>query len=881
MKIIEELLNWANTLPDWQSDAVRRIWLKNDLTGKDEDELYSFLKSHVGLDGETKDESSKPTRFSKSHIGSATIHGQHITLLSLQDLEQVNAIPSSEKLLFGDKGITVIYGDNSAGKSGYSRVLKKSCRARGTEERIYPNIYEESKGANPAKATFTVKIDDNPAQPIQWEDGKTAPECLANIAVFDRKTARVYVDEANAVSYIPYGLDVFTKMASLCRSLRLRIQAALDALPPIPQVVADLVGPDKAIKSLSIKTTAEELDKLTPFNKADEIRLSELTKTVADYKANDPTKKAQALRREKGRIDGLRKELYAIANALSSKAVSAFKKVSSSAVAANKAAEIASKRAFSQEPLHGTGSDSWRLMFESAKRFSEEQAYPGEKFPVTDEKSLCVLCQQPLDTDAKDRMNRFWKFIEDDTARIAKERTKSLNTTIATLKNLNLDLFDRNPQLYEEMEERSKTTATTIKSWLVSLESRKQRILDAINTDAWASVGPFSQYPASELSKLSKKCEAVAIKSEALAKPEAQKKAEAEISTLTYRQSVQDNKKTFLLWVGKLQTEAKLREALRCVDTTQITKKGSALMEKALTQELEGALNREFESLGVDHLKMKFQRSGSIGSTYHQLQLQSNQEGKMNLSAILSEGEHSVVAIASFFAELSTSAHKCGIVFDDPVSSLDHYWRTRVAGRLVSEGSQRQVIVFTHDIVFLLELERQANENGIPITMRTVYRVDRNSGLCDPELPWNAMTTKSRIGYLRKCHQEIECLHRKKDNQRYQSEYPRFFGLLRETWERAIEEVLLNKAIERFKQGIETQRLQAVTIEDQDYVEIYKGMANCSKWLPGHDQAAAVGTTIPSPDYMNQELQNLEAFRSRVEGRLKQIQKQRSQKNKS
>jgi wobble nucleotide-excising tRNase len=63
-----------------------------------------------------------------------------------------------------------------------------------------------------------------------------------------------------------------------------------------------------------------------------------------------------------------------------------------------------------------------------------------------------------------------------------------------------------------------------------------------------------------------------------------------------------------------------------------------------------------------------------------------------------------VVAIASFLAELETSSENCGIVFDDPVCSLDHLYRQRVAERLVSEGHKRQVIVFTHDIVFLLAI---------------------------------------------------------------------------------------------------------------------------------------------------------------------------------
>ncbi|MDP3617342.1 MAG: AAA family ATPase, partial [Rhodoferax sp.] len=63
-------------------------------------------------------------------------------------------------------------------------------------------------------------------------------------------------------------------------------------------------------------------------------------------------------------------------------------------------------------------------------------------------------------------------------------------------------------------------------------------------------------------------------------------------------------------------------------------------------------------------------------------------------------GEQRCLSIAAFFAELSTADDPSGIVFDDPVSSLDFQWRGSVAQRLVEESKRRQVIVFTHDVVF-------------------------------------------------------------------------------------------------------------------------------------------------------------------------------------
>ena len=45
----------------------------------------------------------------------------------------VNALAEDQTLKFAP-GLTIVYGDNGAGKTGYIRILKQACRARGQEE---------------------------------------------------------------------------------------------------------------------------------------------------------------------------------------------------------------------------------------------------------------------------------------------------------------------------------------------------------------------------------------------------------------------------------------------------------------------------------------------------------------------------------------------------------------------------------------------------------------------------------------------------------------------------------------------------------------------------------------------------------------------------
>jgi ABC-type multidrug transport system ATPase subunit len=73
-------------------------------------------------------------------------------------------------------------------------------------------------------------------------------------------------------------------------------------------------------------------------------------------------------------------------------------------------------------------------------------------------------------------------------------------------------------------------------------------------------------------------------------------------------------------------------------------------------------------------------------------------------SRVLSEGEQRSLEIADFIAEVKMSDQKVPVVFDDPVSSLDHRRLGEVAARIADLAKDRQVVVFSHDIFFVCSL---------------------------------------------------------------------------------------------------------------------------------------------------------------------------------
>ena len=239
----------------------------------------------------------------------------------------------------------------------------------------------------------------------------------------------------------------------------------------------------------------------------------------------------------------------------------------------------------------------------------------------------------------------------------------------------------------------------------------------------------------------------------------------------------------------------------------------------------------------------------------------------VELPRVVSEGEQRCLSIAAFFAELSTADDPSGIVFDDPVSSLDYKWREGVARRLVQEAKTRQVIVFTHDVVFLLLLKQFAEEQGVAQLDQHVHQLSKGAGVCVEELPWVAMLVKKKIGHLKNEWQAVDKLFRQSHQAAYEKEAKYLYGLLREAWERAIEEVLLGGVVERFRPGVQTQHIGTIVgITAEDCGTIDAAMTKCSKWLPGHDKAAAARAPVPEPAELKADFEVLEnwvaAFRS-------------------
>lgn len=886
MPVLPQIVEWSRERPLWQQDALRRLVEQPKLDAADYAALVVLCKAEAGLDvGE-----HEPAR---GLGGDATAGGAAtapvVRLAKVHNVKNVNALRDDQTLSVAPTGLTAVYGDNGAGKSGYVRVLKQVCRARGARDVVHPNVYVDPAG--PASATVSFEVVAHTAGPVSpgggggaaavqggatapearevvWGPGVRGPDELTQVSVFDSRSASVYVTEQNAVAYLPHGTDLFPRLVSVVEGVRssLEVEVAeidrsrdrFESVPTGTQVY-------EALSNLHVTSAKERIDQLAAVTDAEGSQLDQLRAKERRMQSDDPAAKAKELRRCATRLDEARSRLATIKKALGASGVAELKAAREALDSARAAAELASGRAFADAPIAGVGTDAWRELWRAARKFAEQSPAPSRAFPVGPaEDPRCVLCQQPLDESAAARMERFEEFVRGETRAQVDRASKELRERVRALEALAPNnVADK--VLLDEIAALDTQLVAILNDCTNQLVSRRDGAVAAAQAPVaptdWDHLVHVPTGALSRLEQLSKRLGHEAAQFETTADPDALRLVSNAIREIEARIALGGVKDRAYAEIERQERKAALKKALSTTNTTGITRRNTEILKEAVTEPLADAFAEHIHSLALTHLPVGVTSSGGEkGRAFHALALDKKAAGKVPTDEVLSEGEHRGVALAAFLAEISLQDSASTVVFDDPVSSMDHGRREFVARRIVEIAKTRPVLVFTHDFVFLLLLQRTADRSSVPVAPRYFRRDGTRAGLVVEDWPWDGQTVKARLGALKQAAQGFQKLTTT-DRPQYEADVRTFYDRLRTTWERAVEEVLFNDAIRRFGKEVQTQRLKNLhRLTEKHLLDLEAGMTRTSEWIQGHDHAADLGSSVPEPHEALADLQALDQW---------------------
>lgn len=250
---------WSRQYPDWQRDALRRIVVNGGITKVDLSQLLHLCRSKYIPAGDGE-EIPKCEPLSLNHLPPRPGATLSTSIESIGSLQRVNRLPNDETITFGVvPGLTVVYGGNGTGKSGYTRVIKKACRTRGALPTIFADVFGPPTN-DPATAIITFMHAGEKHQ-VVWTDGSPADIRLSNVFVFDSSTAIHYLEEDGPATFTPWGLDVLPKLSRICDALRVTIQDQIERLKTEISVASSAWKPESptAVSTLIAGLSADGL----------------------------------------------------------------------------------------------------------------------------------------------------------------------------------------------------------------------------------------------------------------------------------------------------------------------------------------------------------------------------------------------------------------------------------------------------------------------------------------------------------------------------------------------------------------------------------------------------------------------------------------------
>lgn len=858
MSTVEKIAEWIKSKPKWWQHSMRQSLKNGMLSQADLNEIYKVaLVEHDILENE--EVASLANQI--IDISGFGEESAEVTLKSVEHVINVGALAENQKLEFSNKGLTVIYGDNGAGKSSYARILKHACLSRGGSPQILGNVFTSSKTPSSAKITT---IADEEEEIKDWNLNSVSSLNLKSIRVFDNDVAEHFVTSEGELGYKPSGLHILEDLAKTVDFVDNQITKEImpgNGFIVLPTFADTETG--KFIKKLSNNTNLLEVDQLVVSDKILG-KIEILSKEIHELKSKSPKQLRKEISDKKRQITPLKTFVTNSIKQVNSQSFTAIKDKELDFIDKNDLAKKLKIKVLFGLPISGVGGEEWQSMWLAAEKYfiSTEG---NVSFPPK-QKEICPLCIQAINEDSAKKLAGFSEFMADESIKNASESNKILE---ACKKEISDYEFSTTP--YEAAIALVDENIAGFSDSLSKLFSELKRRKVSFTSDALPEeVGSLSTNALDNITTLIDSLEASFDEiSEDGNNVSLIEKKEKEHLEILDQKVFKENLPNIKSNINRYKLVAKYNKLQNQCKSRPITDMNSDICKQEVIAPLVEAFESELQKFGFNRFKVLPKTRGRSGAQLLKLEILSS--GEPLVSKVASEGEQRCISISCFLAEMRVDKRKSAVIFDDPVNSLSHQWSSRVAKRLVEESLHRQVIVLTHDIVFYkLLLEEVENSPSALLSEICLERSRKVAGIVRSTPPWDALTTGKRIKQLQVKLRELKKIEKEETENNFKQAAYNFYGFLREAWERLVEEKLLNQVVTRFRRAIQTTRLKKlVDLTESDFVKIEDAMSKCSTYFRGHDSAPAVGDPYPTILDIEEDLRKITEFNDELQNKRK------------
>jgi len=678
------LADWANQSDEWARYVVRQVLSTGrPLPSNDVDHAYTLFRQEKSLD-----ERVLPPEPTLQFEASPDEIEQLLVITKISEVTGVNAlVPGS--VIEPHAGLTILFGENGTGKTGYARVFKALADSR-TADVILGDVGAEAEQAQSAKIAYVLGGEEDDCV---WE-GQRGQAPFTRMSIFDSPSVNFHVDDDLEYVYTPAALALFNHVIAGIKAVQAKVDAAILELGVGSSTLLGRFPKESTVYPL-IETLGASTD-LTDLKaransdpKADE-RIDALRRAVAALEAN--TIDSEISLRQ--RAESVLTQASTVAMILTSFDVTDYNE--SIAKRAGLQAEYKVFRAemFKAADLPADPEDTWESFVSSGEAYRAHLDGLG----VYDD-DRCIYCRQMLDDPAKDLVKKYGNYLADKISADISAASSKIDVLTELIRAADIGEVtslikeqaggDSQPTFYAKVEH---------------LETSLGSIRDTIDKSQPAPVD-FHAKVSSLVVKLNVALaqvseELVGLRAQAANRSTALVEKKREVRELVAAVELSRSWGLIESQVRNAKEGDRLRLLVRALPnlSRSVTELSKTASDQLINQNFDKLFAEECLALRAPNLTVEF--IGRQGKAQRRKVL----SGNIKPSKVLSEGEQKVLAMADFLAEARLSGTTAPVIFDDPVSSLDHRRINEVAKRVARLADENQVIVFTHDIFFATTL---------------------------------------------------------------------------------------------------------------------------------------------------------------------------------
>lgn len=686
-----ELPKWSNSQDSWIRAIVTDV-LQTRVQCADAaiDRYLRLLLAEKGL-------SDGPVE-AVPHIEEKQLAGNQLDPVRIDSLrvgDGVNAIKAGAQIDFA-LGVTVIFGENGSGKSGFVRLLKRAAGVR-TAEDILHNVRGAPRPT--PSASFSVTIGAS-STPVEWKN-EFGIVPLNRASIFDARGARLHVEEDLSYVYTPGELLLFPAVQNGIERVRTTLDREITARTPGTNTLltsfdractiyatietlgaATDVGPIRKYAALpdhadaAIESLKSEIDVLTSTNIQTELR-----------RARDRATVVQAL---KTAVDaGMAFD------------VSKYAALIEACNVATRRRDEAGSKAFDGLEIPGALTEVWRAFISAGEEYLRAHATEGYPHAV----DSCVYCRQPLGAKAIELIQKYRDFSNNDIKTALDKAERDVREHTESVAALAIDVLQQQHATEASSED-------DVLAPLMPLLERMRKLAASVASRtaiAWPEMNLDLAAAEKIVSAESKLLAGLILdlQSSVEQRQETLKRKRTDLTDLLGRKTTND-----LL----PQIERRVSDA-KWVSQASLVRNGFTTALRSLTEAAKEAseelLNKGFEKRFQEECRRL--RAPSVALNFPGRQGQVTRRKTVAAykpSQILSEGEQKALALADFFAEVTAVPASSPVIFDDPITSMDYRRIHEVCDRIVALSREHQTIVFTHNIWFAAELLAKADKKS-------------------------------------------------------------------------------------------------------------------------------------------------------------------------